>query len=219
MDLSDDIAYSVHDVEDAVMMGKFNVQDMRDDVAFEGIVQRTKEWYAPDLDDSKLQAARERLLATPFWLPSFDSTYGDRARLKDMTSQLIGRFSSTTVTATKQAADLADDEGLGRYEADLVVPEETEAEILLLKGIAAHYVMAPRERESTYHHQGGVLVNLVETLMGTNGMHLQEPFASFWRLDTAPNYRLRVVIDQVASLTDLSAQRMHASLCGMFGNV
>ncbi|MGI6785261.1 MAG: deoxyguanosinetriphosphate triphosphohydrolase [Gleimia sp.] len=219
MDLSDDIAYSVHDVEDAVMMGKFNVQDMRDDVAFEGIVKRTKEWYAPNLDESKLQDARERLMNTPFWLSSFDSTYADRARLKDMTSQLIGKFCSTTVAATREAANLAKSEGLGRYEADLVIPEDTEIEILLLKGIAAHYVMAPREHESAYHHQGGVLVNLVETLMDTNGMHLQEPFASFWRLDTAPDFRLRVVIDQVASLTDLSAQRMHASLCGMFGAV
>ncbi|MDO5048912.1 MAG: deoxyguanosinetriphosphate triphosphohydrolase [Actinomycetaceae bacterium] len=217
MDLSDDIAYSVHDVEDAIMTGKFDVRDMRDDAAFEGVVKRTRQWYAPDLDETKLQAARERLLEMPYWLDSFDSTFADRARLKDMTSQLIGQFSSTTVSATRSAANLASGEGLGRYDADLVVPEETATEILLLKGIAAHYVMAPREHESAYHHQGGVLVNLVETLMDTNGIHLEEPFASFWRLDTAQNYRLRVVIDQVASLTDMSAQRMHASLCGMFG--
>lgn len=217
MDLSDDIGYSVHDVEDAVMTGKFNLADMRDDNAFGEIVERAKQWYAPDLDDAKLQEARERLMASKYWLSDFDSTYAARADLKDMTSQLIGRFCSTTVAATRAASNLESNEGLGRYDANLVVPEETQMEMLLLKSIAAHYVMAPREMESGYHHQGGVLVNLVEILMDTGGIHLEEPFRTFWREDTSDKHRLRVVLDQVASLTDISAQRWHASLAGMFG--
>lgn len=216
MDLSDDIAYSVHDVEDAVMTGKFPLATMRDDTAFEGVVARTREWYDPDVDEAKLQSARERLLAQPFWMSSFDATYADRARLKDMTSQLIGKFCSDAVAATRAASGIKSGEGLGRYDANLVVPEESAIEIMLLKGLAAHYVMAPREQESTYHHQGGVLVDLVDVLMETKGQHLQEPFRSFWWENADELVRLRIVIDQVASLTDLSAQRMHASLCGMF---
>ncbi|MDO5033945.1 MAG: deoxyguanosinetriphosphate triphosphohydrolase [Actinomycetaceae bacterium] len=217
MDLSDDIAYSVHDVEDAVATGKFPVEDLRDDAAFEKIFERTRQWYDKNLDEATLQAARERLLSMPFWLSSFNATYADRARLKDMTSQLIGRFSSQAVAATRQASDLGPDVGLGRYDANLVVPSEMATEIMLLKGIAAHYVMAPREMEGAYHHQGGILVDLVQILYETGGVHLEEPFASQWRENPDDKARLRLVIDQVASLTDLSAQRMHASLCGMFG--
>ena len=216
MDLSDDIAYSVHDIEDAVMTGKLPLEELRDDAAFANVVERTREWYDKDLQETHLQAARERLLAMPYWLTSFDGTYADSARLKDMTSQLIGKFCSEAVEATRGAAGRQRGEGLGRYDADLVVPNETATEIMLLKGIAAHYVMARREMEGSYHHQGGVLVDLVHVLYETSGRHLQEPFASLWRQTPDDNARLRIVIDQVASLTDLSAARMHASLCGMF---
>ena len=43
--------------------------------------------------------------------------------------------------------------GAYRYAADLVVPREIQAEIMILKGAAVRYVMAPREHEPTYLRQ------------------------------------------------------------------
>ena len=44
--------------------------------------------------------------------------------------------------------------------------------------------------------------------------YVLEIFAEDWSEATDDDIRLRVVIDQVASLTDLSALQWHAQLCG-----
>lgn len=214
MDLSDDVGYSVHDIEDAFMTGKLRPKDLLDDEAFANIIADTQQWYGDGFAEDELQAARENLLATDYWMTAFDSSYADRAKLKDMTSQLIGRFASSVVAATRNTD--TQPHGLGRYHADLIIPRETEAEILLLKGLAVHYVMAPREFEPVYLQQRTLLGDLVDVLMETNGRHLEEPFLSHWHNDPTEASRLRTVIDQVASLTDTSAVQWHARLCGMF---
>ncbi|MDO5719177.1 MAG: deoxyguanosinetriphosphate triphosphohydrolase [Actinomycetaceae bacterium] len=213
MDLSDDIGYSVHDIEDAMATGRMNPRDLFDDAAFARIVEDTVSWYGSAINGDQLQRARENLLATDYWLTEFDGSYSARARLKDMTSQLIGRFATSVVNATLPDKRRG---GLGRYAADLVIPADTDAEILLLKGLAVHYVMAPREIEPVYLQQRTLLADLVDALMESKGEHLEEPFRSHWYSDTSDATRLRAVIDQVASLTDTSASQWHARLCGLF---
>ncbi|HYN28240.1 MAG TPA: deoxyguanosinetriphosphate triphosphohydrolase, partial [Dermatophilaceae bacterium] len=92
MDWSDDVAYSVHDVEDAVASGRLDPRRLRDPDEVSGVLAVAGEAYAPDLPADDLGAALERLLA-PGWLPrTHDGSRADLARLKDMTSGLIGRF-------------------------------------------------------------------------------------------------------------------------------
>jgi dGTPase len=43
---------------------------------------------------------------------------------------------------------------------------------------------------------------------------LEPPFAADWRAAADDGARLRVVVDQVASLTDVSAAEWHARLLG-----
>lgn len=76
--------------------------------------------------------------------------------------------------------------------------------------------MAPREVEPIYLQQRTLLADLVHVLMENQGRDLEEPFKTQWQADTSDANRLRAVIDQVASLTDTSAARWHASLCGLF---
>ena len=108
---------------------------------------------------------------------------------------------------------------MGRYRADLVVPSDVRAEIQLLKGMAVHYVMSPRELEPVYFQQRTLLVDLVGALMDAGPAELEEPFAADWRATQDEGRRLRAVIDQVATLTDPSASRMHARLCGMLSTL
>ena len=110
---------------------------------------------------------------------------------------------------------MAGDGPLGRHHADLVIPRDVRAEIQLLKGIAVHYVMSPRETEPVYLHQRTILADLVDVLLESRGQHLEEPFATAWRHSDDDAERLRVVIDQVATLTDISASQWHARLCGL----
>ena len=92
------------------------------------------------------------------------------------------------------------------------MPLETTAEILVLKGLAVAYVMAPRELEPLYHRQREVLTDLVRVMSDRAPLALEPPFAADWAQAPDDAARLRVVVDQVASLTDVSAAEMHARL-------
>lgn len=215
MDLADDIGYSVHDVEDAVMTRRFSPADLRSDEHFERILASTAHWYGPE-DEDVMEQARQDLVNHRFWIDSFDGSYRDRAALKDMTSQLIGQFCSAAVQATRAHAGQAP---LSRYDTDLIVPAAVRAQILLLKGIAVHYVMAPREHDPVYLEQRVMLGDLVDMLVEAGPAQLEEPFAQAWREADTDAQRLRAVIDQVASLTDTSAAQWHSRLCGLLSVV
>jgi dGTPase len=101
-----------------------------------------------------------------------------------------------------------------RHLADVTVPLDTTVEMAVLKGIAAHYVMRADDRLSIMERQRTLLGELVEVLLARAPDALEPAFADDWA--TAPDdaARQRVVIDQVASLTDASAQAWHGRLVG-----
>ncbi len=209
MDLADDISYSVHDVEDAVVGGRLDLEVLGVPAERDRVVEAVQTWYGDAVSADGLQEAMDRLLAARLWRPGFDGSRGALAALKDSTSQLIGRFAKASQLATREAYGTGP---LTRYAADLIVPHGTLAEILVLKGLAVAYVMAPRELEPLYHRQREVLVDLVHVLSERAPIALEPPFAADWVEAADDAARLRVVIDQVASLTDVSAAELHARL-------
>lgn len=211
MDLADDVSYSVHDVEDAVVAGRIPLDAMRQDEGRERVVHAAKGWYDSTADPEALYDAMDRLTRAPYWESQFDGSRRALAGLKDMTSQLIGRFCDAAQAATRERYG---DGPLVRYAARLVVPSATTAEILALKGLAVTYVMAPREQEPLYRQQRSLLTELIEVLTARGPMALEPPFAADWTAAANDAERLRVVVDQVASLTDVSAAVWHARLIG-----
>ncbi|GAB3868338.1 deoxyguanosinetriphosphate triphosphohydrolase [Nocardioides maradonensis] len=205
MDLSDDVAYSVHDVEDGVVAGMIDLRHLD-----EAAVGSTAALWFGAVDGESLAAALGRLREVGSWpTSSYDGTRGSLAALKNLTSDLIGRFCG----AVQQATFGASDGPFVRYAAGLVVPDETWAEITLLKSVAAHYVMQDAGRVAAQERQRELLAELVGALVDRGRDALEQSFAADW--DAAPDdpARLRVVIDQVASLTDASAVTWHADLC------
>jgi dGTPase len=212
MDLADDVAYSVHDVEDAVVSGRLDPRRLADPAEAERIVEQVRSWYLPDLaaDDALLALTRLRSLSA--WVPQFDGGYRSLAALKDMTSQLIGRFVRSAEAATRTAAGSSG--RLTRYGADVVVPAGTVTEIAVLKGLAAVYVMTVEDRKPIYARQKELLAELVEALVARAPQVLDPPFAAAWQQAPDDAGRLRAVIDQVASLTDARAVHWHSTLTG-----
>lgn len=215
MDLSDDIGYSVHDVEDAIQVGRLNPDPRSWERQRDQIFASTQSWYGEGITVDQLDAALERLIHAPWWLNSYDGTYADLAALKDMSSQLIGRF--VTASAHKTRA-IHGTEPLGRYAGEVEVPDETRAEITVLKGLATHFVMMPRETEPIYLQQRTLLFDLADALWEGGPDKLEPMFAQRWRNAADDSARLRVVVDQIASLTDNSASQWHARLCGMLSS-
>jgi dGTPase len=94
-----------------------------------------------------------------------------------------------------------------------VVPPDTWAEITVLKGIAAHYVMQDGARMALQERQRELLTDLVTVLLDRGADALDEAFAADWTHASDDAARTRVVLDQVASLTDASAVAWHTRLC------
>jgi dGTPase len=211
MDLADDIAYSVHDVEDAVVSGRVDLALLDSAEEQDRIIDATRTWYGAWHSADALAAALTRLREAGHLRPGFDGSRAGLAHLKNLTSQLIGRFSGAAQAATVEQY------GPGphtRYSARLVIPQETATEILLLKGIAVTYVMAPRGKEPVYQAQRQVIADLVEVLVDRAPTALEPQFAADWQAAPDDAARLRAIIDQVASLTDVSATYWHARLVG-----
>ena len=210
MDLSDDVAYSVHDLEDAVVAGRIDLSWLRDAGRRREVWGTVRDWYLPDASDAELDEALDALSATGAWPTApYDGSRSAQAALKNLTSDLIGRFCTSVQHATHEKYGTG---SLVRYDADLVVPRSTGLEIGCLKGIAAHYVMRADDRVSVMVTQREVVADLVTALRDGPPDLFEPAFRADLAEAGSDAARLRVVVDQVASLTDASALAWHARL-------
>jgi dGTPase len=213
MDFADDVAYSVHDVEDGIVAGRVDLSRLGLDADLRLAVWATvRDWYQPAYGDDLLDAAYERLRLIDAW-PSvpYDGSRRELARLKNLTSRLIGRF----CTGVREAVEKSDlPTPISRYAGDVPIPDDVRAEIAVLKGIAAHLVMKADDRVVANANQREILHDVVDALVRSNGWALEPAFAADLEGAADDRARLRVVIDQVASLTDVSVVEAHRRLVG-----
>jgi dGTPase len=205
MDLADDVAYSVHDVEDGIVADRLDLTRLDLDALWETV----RAWYLPESDDAELLAALESMREQASWPRApYDGSRRSLAAIKNLTSDLVGRFCGSV-----QAATFAASEGpFVRHRADLVVPRETEIEIGILKGVAAHYVMQAQDRVDLMERQRDLMSELFEALWRLGAGGLDPSFVDDWDVAGDDNARRRVIVDQVASYTDARAINRHAQL-------
>ncbi|HYH33741.1 MAG TPA: deoxyguanosinetriphosphate triphosphohydrolase [Nocardioides sp.] len=207
MDLADDVAYSVHDVEDGVVAGRIDLSRLDRP----GLFATARDWYLPGVPDDQLTEVLDRLAEVAGWPSSaYDGSRRSLAALKNLTSDLIGRFCGAVRSATFASAEGP----FVRHRADLVVPEQVRLEIGLLKGIAAHYVMKADDRVAARSRERELLSGLVEALLEGAPDQLERPYADDWRAAAGDGARRRVVLDQVSSLTDASAVAWYRRVVG-----
>ena len=207
MDWSDDCAYSVHDFEDAIFAGQVNVKNFDSD--FDILFSEMTTSYGSDATKEEAVAALVRLQQLSCWPNYFDRSHRSLARLKDTASQLIGRF---VLAAELETRKIHGEGPLTRYSADLVVPREQKIEVDFLKSIAGHYLISAAASQERYAKQKVVIHELVEMLYAAAPKELDPIFADDWKAATSDAQRLRVVVDQIASLTDPGAYLLHAHL-------
>ncbi|MGW7354720.1 deoxyguanosinetriphosphate triphosphohydrolase [Streptomyces sp. NPDC054784] len=211
MDWSDDVAYSVHDVEDGLHAGHLDPHLLAAEPERREIFAVAAARYAPGADPAELAAALDRLLAQEWWPHRYDGTALAQARLKDAASQLIGRFCLAAEGATRAAYGTG---RLTRYAAELVVPYGVRLECAVLKAVADRYVMQRPDQERLRAEQRVVLAELAEALGAGAPEGLDPQFRALFDAAGDDRARLRVLVDQIASLTDASARSLHARLVG-----
>jgi dGTPase len=211
MDFADDVAYSVHDLEDGVVAGRIDLGLLEDPGQRRDVWTTVRDWYLPDVTDEECDEALARLAELSTWPhAAYTADRAAQAALKNLTSELIGRFCSAVEQATRAAQGRRP---LTRYAADLVVPDAARPEVVVLKGVAAHYVMRAQDRVAVYERQRDLIAALVRRLAETAPDTLDAPFRTDFLAAADDAARLRVLVDQVASLTDASAQAWHTRLC------
>ncbi len=149
-----------------------------------------------------------RLLALDFWPCHFDGSRTSSAGVKHLTSELIGRLCGAAEHATRPAGQPP----LARYEADLVVPQRQRLECALLKGVTAYYVMSRSGVVAAQARERELISELAEAILGGTPGTLDPVFRPEFEAAADDAGRLRVVIDQIASLTDTSATAWHQRL-------
>ena len=207
MDWSDDIAYSVHDLEDSLVSGQIKLDQLSDDLP--KLFTVAQQMYLADVTESEMQSALNSLQKLSCWPRYYDGTHRSLARLKDLASQLIGRFAQAAEVATQEKYGDGD---LTRYNANLVVPRAQRVEVALLKSMAGHYVINATDSQIRYAEQQKILTQLVEAILASAPDTLESFFLQDWQRAQTDQARLRVVIDQVASLTDPGALTLHNRL-------
>jgi dGTPase len=211
MDWADDVAYSVHDVEDGFHGGYIALAPLLADADERAALCADVAAVYSTETTGDLAVVLAELLTDPVLAPlaGYDRSHAAQAALKGVMSVLIGRLVAAAVDATREAFGTGP---LSRYAADLVVPGRVRAQCALLKGMALRYVMRRPGAGPRYAQQREILTELVRRLAERAPDGLDPVFAPLWK--TAPDdaARLRVVVDQVASLTDPAALAWHSRL-------
>jgi dGTPase len=230
MDWADDVAYSVHDLEDGFYAGLITFKNLQSTAERATVAQTTATTYcSPDVPVAELAEILDSLLALDVWPDHYDGGPTAVAALKNLTSELIGRFCTAAQQATLAAqtpASLATSSPsspsspgshipLTRYAADLIVPRRQRLECALLKGITAHYVMNRAGVVAAQARERELLTELAYAVERGAPGTFDPLLRPSWDAAGTDAARRRVVIDQVASLTDTSAIAWHHRLCGL----
>ena len=212
MDFSDDIAYSVHDVEDGIVSGRVSLRVLWDFVELAALAEKGAAAFGGDADSLVDAADRLRSLPAIASAAEFDYSLGAWTGLKALTSQLVGRYVGAVTRATREddgnrALADASNLGLGRQHGRLVVPPDVEAEVRLLKTVAVLYVMDQPAHQARQDRQRDRIYRVHEYLRAGAPGSLDTMFQAWFNAAETDLERERVIVDQIASMTESRLER------------
>jgi dGTPase len=215
MDWSDDIAYSVHDLEDITKCGAVPWERIFRDR--EELVERAHQAWpdAPADARDRLRDAHDSLAelfmqsASQLISQPYEATRAQRAQVRMITSTLIGRY----VRAIRLAGAGAHRAGISPVE----IGEDEQYEVRILKQATRDYVVQNRALAAQREGHGRILKELFEDLMNDiddqrNSWYFPKKFEHFIR-DHGVS-KARIVADCLASLREREVFSLHGRLHG-----
>lgn len=211
MDWADDVAYSVHDLED---FHRCNALPwVRVFGEKERIIEHAIGSNAAKNKKLKFEAAYERLKEflegtySQLLGDSYDGTRLQREQLRRMTSQLIDKYIRAIKINEDQSSKKA-----------VIFNEDSATEVLILKQITRDYIIGSPTLAAQQHGQKRIITDLFAAFWDGYDRELGYPPFLPIRLrylaEVPDTSRARFVADCIASLSESEAVRLHARLCG-----
>jgi dGTPase len=216
MDWADDIAYSVHDLEDFHRCNAVPWSRIFSDEGIERLVRGADaKWFAKPTDSmGRLRAAGRKLKGFLFaafedlLIEPYEGSKRQRQQLRTMTSALIGRY--IKAITLKDIATIGDDGTCVTFEDGAV------DEIKILKQITHDYIINSPMLAAQQKGQQRIITQLFDDLCQDSGdtfpRYLPRRLIYLW---DAPQQKARFAADCIASLTEAEAIALHARLNGL----
>lgn len=213
MDWADDIAYSVHDLEDFHRAGIIPWQEILSLENEDALIKRVVDaWFnaptdAVGLVRGSIRNLRETLKPFPAVTNQlYDGSRDQRRQIRNLTSILIGKY--------VRSVSLTDNEGEGA----LQINAESATDVRLLKELARQYVIGLPALHAQQLGQRKIIRELFEIFRseGSEGRFSAFPkrLHSIWTEHTADD-PARLASDSIVALTENEATRLYSRFTGV----
>jgi dGTPase len=219
MDWSDDVTYSVHDVDDfyragVIPLDRLVVDSEERERFYKGVFARRRDKLPKDMDELFLRGAFDSLMSVLNVREPYTPTRKARVRLRQVTSTLIRNFVNAVQLNTSAAPP------------GILIENRRRAEIFMLKQLTWHYVIKNPALATQQHGQRVIIRQLFNAFYkGATRKELNVDFFPISLQELLPSVPVRTsndrkklaraIIDFIASLTEEQAIATHHRIYGV----